>query len=165
MKKSLFTIFAIVTFVFATSTSFAQLRLGAGLAYGSDIEKLGVQLRGEYGINDKWEAEADFTYFFPEKTEFLGVDISANFSTINLNAHYLLANKDKFQFYPLAGLNIAIASASVAGESESESEFGINAGAGARYSFSEKLNGYADAKYVLGEADQFVINFGVLFNF
>ena len=48
-----------------------KISVGGGLAYGTEIKKMGINLRGYYGITDKIDAAPSFTYFFPNKEDYL----------------------------------------------------------------------------------------------
>ncbi len=164
MKRIIFSFFATLLFTLISYVGFSQTRLGAGLAYGSEIERIGAQLRIQYEVTEKVGTAVDFTYFFPEKVDVLGTEIKASFNTLNANIHYVLTNSETFFFYPVAGVNFAVATVKFGDESESDLEIGFNVGAGARLGLSDSLSAFGEAKYVIGEADQAVINVGVLFN-
>ena len=59
MKQLHFSFFFLL---FAAFTAEAQVSVGPGLAYGFDIEELGIQARGQYSFNETWRGEADFIF-------------------------------------------------------------------------------------------------------
>ena len=145
---------------------FAQINVGGGLSFGTEIENIGITAKATYGIDDQWEGGASFTYFLPKS--FGPVDWT--FWAINLDAHYLKNVSDKFTIYPLAGLNIGgitIDSDSFGGfnpGSTTNTEIGVNIGGGAYLNISEKLKGFGEIKYVIGGFDQLTLGAGVLFS-
>ena len=157
MKKYL--LLPILALAFFTSTqSFAQLSAGAGIAYGTEIEEIGVQVRGIYQITDVWRAGGDIIFWLDGED-----DISI--WELNLNAHYAFLNSGSTILYALAGLNIVTVKVEILGEDVSDSETGINLGAGAQIPFTDNLSGFAELRYVLGDADQLVVAGGVILNF
>jgi len=153
MKKYL--LLPILALAFLTSTqSFAQLSAGAGLAYGSEIDEIGVQVRGVYQITEMWRAGADIILWLD------GVD-DASIWELNLNAHYAFLNSGSTILYALAGLNVATVKAGDA----SNSKTGINLGAGAQIPLIDNIGAFAELRYVLGDADQLVIAGGIIFAF
>ncbi len=159
MKKlSLSIIVALFAFILTDSAT-AQIQAGAGFAYGSEIEELGLQVNGTYQITDNIRAAADFVYFFVEDPP----GGSFGFNTLNLNGHYIIPNVPNINAYALAGLNFAFTSTefTVLGNTvdDSSTELGLNIGAGAEFGVGPG-NIFAEIKYVLGDADQLVIGAG-----
>ncbi len=144
-------------FIFNPYSVQAQLSIGAGIGYGTEVEEVGIRLNAMYRIIDKVRASADFLYYLD------GIEDVYLFET-NINGHYILVDKDKFLAYGLAGLNIYTAGVSFDGENYSDSEVGLNLGAGGQYKFSPKISGLAEVKYAISNIDQLVIGIGVLVN-
>ena len=159
MKKQFYFPLVLVLLFMSTSV-FGQLQLGAGLAYGTDIDdgSIGIQVRGIYGITEQWGAGADFIFYLIGED-----DVSAY--EFNANAHYIFSNTEKFTLYGLAGINVIRIEVD-AGPfgSISASETGLNIGAGGKMAFTEKLSGIAEVKYAISDADQLVLAAGILFN-
>lgn len=137
----------------------AQLSVGAGLAYGLDIEELGLQVRGVYDINETWRGEADFIYYFID-----GDGLSA--WELNLNGNYVFNRTETLTLYALAGINIFGITVDLGpfGD-ETATETGLNIGAGAQYAVSSALDIFGELKYSLSDADQLLIAAGILFSF
>lgn len=141
-----------------------QLRIGPGLMYGSEIESIGIQLRGDYAITDHILFAPDFIYFFPD-TDF-GIDF--NWFEINLNANYLfeVSNPDVIP-YALAGFNIAIISFDLNNviipgvRDDTNTELGFNLGGGANFLVGS-LTIIGEIRYAIGN-DQLVIGGAVVF--
>lgn len=156
-KKILF----INVFFISFFSAKAQLNFGGGLCYGTDIERMGLNLRGGFLINEKLNVGADLNFFFPETDG----AAKASFYEINLNGYYWLEASDNILFYPLAGLNISFFSFSfdspVGNISESDSEIGFNVGGGLGFKINN-LTPFVEGKYIISEWDQVVLTFGVL---
>ena len=144
------------------------MAIGGGLAFGTNIESLGITLKANYPFTEEWEGSGSFTYFIPKnENEFLDI----NLWEFNANAHYVVLSEEKFTFYPLAGLSIAgvtfdynnLGNPFFTGADGTSTEVGLNIGAGGTFIFSEKISGFAEAKYVIGGFDQLVGNVGILF--
>lgn len=159
------------SFLFALALSLlslpaiAQINVGGGLSFGTQVETLGIFGRGEYQVNETWRGAATFNYFFWDEN-IPGIDIS--WFTLNFDAHYVLSENDPFQLYALGGLNLAFVQAGVdlgpfGSVSETTTDFGLNVGAGARYGLTESISAIGEVKYVIGSADQLVFLIGVVF--
>lgn len=159
--KNIFLICSLIAF---SQITYAQLSVGGSLAFGSEIENIGISAKGNYLITDTWEGSAGFTFFLPKGSS------AANLTlwTVNFDGHYLKNLNDKFSIYPLAGLNISTFSLDIdlgpfGNDKARNTEIGLNLGGGVLVNISEKMNGFAEAKYVLSDFDQLVLNVGVLF--
>ena len=172
MKKLITTSFLIVFSVLAFQNSQAQfVKAGVGLMFGTEIEQPGLRVDGVYQINDEIRAVADFGFYLQDETEFgQGNTTTVTWWELNLNGNYMLTSNEEtgFQAYGLAGLNylnVNVETDSQFGNvSASDSEVGLNVGAGLEYAigFGDL---FAEAKYVLGSADQLNIGGGVRFGF
>lgn len=173
MKKLLITCCAVLGLLLTfNTTSLAQegrIQVGPGLAYGSEVENLGISVDGYYTINEQFRAGAALIYYFPDKEEFSGGEITANYFSIDLNGNYIFHSEDQLMAYGIAGLNILSVSVDSdidgASGSSSESELGLNLGAGAEYAM-DFGNLFGEIKYagLGGDADQLVLGVGVRFD-
>lgn len=159
MKKliSIFTL--IIAIVFCSNTDvFAQnkLQLGAGIAYGTGVEAIGVQVGATYAITEKIRAAADFIYYFPDAEGFTMWEF-------NINGHYMFISEDNMNVYGLAGLNYANSSFEVGQFSGSASDIGLNIGGGAEFGLGFGAF-YGELKYELGGFEQLVIDAGIRFS-
>ena len=160
MKKVvLMALFALVSVVASAQS------VGVHLAYGTDIERLGLGVKGRYTFTDNMRGEASFNYFFKSN--------NVTFWDLNANAHYLFALNDKLTLYPLAGLSYLHASGSYEvyapqriKYSESSGHLGFNLGGGVDYALSENWSLNAELKLQLVKnSTQGVLNVGVVYNF
>jgi outer membrane immunogenic protein len=164
MKKIMLA--AVAAFVLiSVQNSQAQIGLGAGLAYGTEIENIGIQLGGTYVINEDFRAAVDIIYYFPKEEE--GGFVETKWFEFNANAHYIFFQDDSMNAYAIGGLNYTSLTVDVeipgfGSASASDGEVGLNLGIGAMIDVGFS-NLYGEAKYVLGNADQLSIAVGLRF--
>ncbi|MEX0929818.1 MAG: hypothetical protein WD266_05920 [Balneolales bacterium] len=149
----------LATCLFNVTETIAQIQAGGGLAYGTNVEKLGLQVNGYYTIpaNEQIRAGIEYTYFFPENYEGGG---SSRYSEFNVNGNYLFLEEDEITAYGLAGLNYTTVSWS--GNQffgASGSRTGLNLGAGAEYQAGFGVL-YGELKFVVSTFDQLVLSLG-----
>lgn len=155
--KKLLSFAIILLFSFGLSaTAQAQWSAGGGLAYGSDVSELGLQLNGVYEIDEDWRGSADFIYYF--------VSGNVSISELNFNAQFIFHDEDELTAYAIGGLNYLRVSSSFNGFSGSSSEIGLNAGAGLEYEL-DFGNLFAEAKLTISSFNQLVIASGLRFPF
>lgn len=137
--------------------------LGGGLIYGSEIEKLGLQLTYLYFMTAAIAIGGDLSFFFPETIDFIGSTFKQTLITLNVVAHYVVFSTLILRAYVLAGLNYAIFRSKTSGEigsfSDSSSEIGLNLGGGIEYALAAGLL-YLELKYIISNFDQLVISVG-----
>ena len=170
MKKVVLTLLA---GIFAIVAANAQISAGGGLSYGTDMEKLGITVKGDYSITEQIDASAGLTYFFPEKetiSNSLGDDyeFTSNYMTLNVNGLYNYEVNESITAYGLGGLNVGLASVKTdaeGAENTSDTHIGVNLGIGGKYALSDALGAFVQTKYVVGgDGSQPVLTFGVLFS-
>lgn len=161
LRNVLTGVFAILAI--GTTSIVAQeglITVGPGLAYGSEVENLGIKVDGYYTINEQFRAGLDLTYYLPDSEN--GVDV--NYFGFNINGHYIFYNEDGLTAYGLAGINILRIKVEANGFSNSDSETGLNLGAGVESAQSfGNLFGELKLAGLGGDADQLVIGAGVRF--
>ncbi len=162
--KSLFILVPLTACLLFSQHAAAQFSLGGGVTYGEGIEEFGVSARAAYAFNESFEMAAKYSYFFADD----GVD----FSMIDLDTHFTFFGDDSVSVYGLGGLNISIFDfddVDIPGVGEidlgSETELGANVGVGFLVNTSDRLGIFGEAKYVIGDADQFVFTTGLRFGF
>lgn len=155
----------IIGIFFAINTSgFAQdneVKIGAGLIYGSEIETLGIRVDTYYRTNEKFRVGGALGYFFPNDVS--GGDI--NWFEIDLNGNYIFHEEEELTIYGLAGLNILIITTNPdVGDSDSNSEIGFNIGGGLEYALGFGAV-FGELKFagLGGDADQLVLGGGIRF--
>lgn len=173
--KKLFALTLLLTSFITVQDTFAQIKAGGGLVFGSEISQLGIDIRGEYHIDENWVIVPNINFFFTDKetqTVFVPpfgtatTEVKNGLTTINIDGHYLFPmNDDRLDLYPLAGLNFSIVRVEFEGFDDSTTEVGLNLGGGGQFEFTDLLTGFAEIKYVISDADQLVIGAGVLVSF
>ncbi len=150
---------------------------GGGLGYASNLNKPGIFIGGVYKITPEWEGAADFTYFFPKKTEWNYYKHTYTWSALNLNAHYVFYNENEIEAYGLGGLSILFSTSKTKyigpadnyykGRSYNAtgSNVGLNLGAGGRYQLSDNLYAVAELKFVIVTGSYFQVNAGLQYKF
>ena len=186
MKKLFFTLLIAAVSVCAFAQK-GQKAVGLNLSYGSEIENLGIGIKGQYNFTDALRSEVSFDYFFKKN--------GCSMWDINVNAHYLFSLSEKVKVYPLAGLtytnwifdnvmddydndydydyddDIAYAPKrskkdSDEGGSSSTGKFGINLGGGIQYNFTDKVFLNGEIKYqIINNFNQLVFGVGVGYKF
>lgn len=157
-RYTLLTFFAVTLFGSANVNAQQEgtITIGPGIAYGSEVENLGIKVDGYYTINEQFRAGLNLVFYLPEN--------DVNYFGFNINGHYLFYNEEEITAYGLAGINILRLSVDTGNGNFTDSETGLNLGAGIEYAqdfgdiFGElKLAGLG------GDADQLVIGAGVRF--
>ena len=177
-KKLILTSCLLILTLFSQNTK-AQTTVGGGIAYGTEIKNMGIDLTGQYFIKDNIAIEASFTYYFPKDfgndLSINGEDFKIKWYEINANANYYFNMDGNIKAYALGGLNMSIVSiptfdiGSVFGggsgvKNASSSKIGLNIGAGADFDLGKNMTPFAQLKYVLSDFDQLQILAGVRFN-
>lgn len=141
----------------------AEPRIGAALTYGTEVEEVGLQLNGYYGLGEVLptlpglRVGAEFTYYL--------VDDPLTLWTLDLNGQYRFIEPGPFGAYGIAGLDIAHVSVDVdlgplGGASSSNTDIGLNLGIGAEYAVVENVELFGELKYVISDLDQAVLAIG-----
>lgn len=140
-------------------------RIGGFLAYGTEVESLGIGANAEFPIATNLVISPSLIYYFPREEE--GIDI--NWFEANGNVNYYFLDSDGIGFYGLAGLNYT--SVKVSGDSGfggdisvSDGRLGLNLGAGANFIIGGSVIPFAELKYVIIDEGQLVLMGGVKFN-
>jgi hypothetical protein len=165
MKSKLF-ILSIVLISFAGLKSQAQLKLGAGLAYATQLNGIGISANGVYGFNEKWEGAGTFTYYFKHNL--------VSWWSLGAAAHYVFMSSDKSALYGIGGLEIVgwkvdapdfgIYIPGYSGSTTSGTDFGLILGAGGRLNFSDKMAGFGELKIGIKSGTYIGLNAGLLFS-
>lgn len=138
MKKVILVVaFCLVLIIPAKAQNEAGLfSMSANLSYGTEIESLGVGLRGQYFFLDKLRGSLEYKYFIDRH----------NLSEweINADAHWVFGVSQKVYLYPIGGLKFArwtldYGRANIAGVDsykKSNNRLGLNLGFGGQISLS-----------------------------
>ncbi|WP_420318096.1 outer membrane protein [Ekhidna sp.] len=154
MKKLIFTLLLVTVISLASN---AQSRVGVGLAYGAEIESAGIGVNGEFAASSQINIAPSFIYYFKKD--------NVTWWELNGNINYIFS-ENSATIYGIAGLNLTGVSVDLSdfgGGKQSDSELGLNIGIGANFDTGGSLMPFAEAKYVLGNADQLSLFGGVRF--
>lgn len=144
-------------------------RIGGMLAYGTEIENLGIGVNAEFGILDDLSISPSFIYYLPKDNG----PIKVTWFEFNANANYYFMQDEKFDVYGLGGLNYTSVSVKYdsnafggfgGSASGSDGRIGLNLGGGANLHLSnDSITPFAEIKYVIIDGGQLVIAAGVKF--
>jgi outer membrane immunogenic protein len=127
-------------------------KIGVMLGYGTEVEELGIGINGEFNINDKVSISPSFVYWFPEDP--------ISWWEFNANVNYYFTKAGSADFYGLAGINLFGYNIE---DGDGQSEVGLNLGAGANFDIGKSWEPFTELKFVIGDADQLGLFFGVKF--
>ena len=146
MKK----FFLLATILSIGTPAFAQKEtkeIGLGLVYGTHIQSVGFNLRGQYFITDNVRLEGSFNNFFKHN------DVSM--WDLNANGAYVFKITDKFRVYPMLGFTFTcwsrydekeISPNHTRDEINNTVRFGANYGGGVEYALSKNLSAFGEIR-------------------
>ncbi|MBV6644076.1 MAG: outer membrane beta-barrel protein [Cyclobacteriaceae bacterium] len=156
MKKLTLLLATFVVVILMSTSANAQSRVGAGLAYGNEIESAGIGVNGEFFATDKLSISPSFIFYFPKN--------DVDYWEINGNVNYYFTD-GAAAVYGLAGLNLSRISVDLGPFGDaSDSELGVNLGIGSNFDIGSSILPFAEAKYVISDADQLSLLAGVRFS-
>ena len=150
----------------------AQAAVGGGLAYGTEIESLGININGTYRLNENIALAPGLIYYFP-KAYF--ADYKLKWLEIDLNGHYYFNTTGNIKPYALAGLNfsfITFPTYSFSGifggsgdiDNKTTTKVGLNLGGGVEFDIDAPIKPFGQLSYsIIDTFDQLVIVAGVRF--
>ncbi|MCK0159982.1 outer membrane protein [Allomuricauda sp. F6463D] len=156
-----------LTFSF-TANAQSETKLGALLAYGTEIESIGIGANAEFPIAEKLTISPALIYYFPKDE----AGVSINWFEVNANANYYFLTDGNVDVYGIAGLNYSSVKVDYDDSafggflddySASDGRFGLNLGAGANFNTGGSITPFAELKYVIIDGGQLVIAGGVKF--
>ena len=155
------TTIALITFfsLFSCRVHAQDISLGGGLGYGTQINNVGINFRGDVKFYNQWSITPHFNIFFNRKDD----QVTNKWNALNVDGHYFFEIDQTWSVYPIFGVNIATVSQKINGITFSNTDVGINLGFGSEYNFDRRLSGFGELKYVISDADQLVITFGLLY--
>lgn len=155
MKKALLLFLLVAA---GAITTYGQSRIGGNIAYGTEIEELGIGINGEFFLKSNLAIAPGFNYYF--------VEDPVNFWELNANVNYYFSESGSVAVYVLGGLNLAhigFDGSDFGVPDRSDNELGVNIGVGANFDVGGSVVPFAQFRYVLGDFDQAVFSFGVRF--
>lgn len=190
MKKTIALFFILLTIAFINKAKGQFNFIGAGivLATGGEYKydgtlyynkSFGINLRANYNLNKKLKIIPDFNIYLPNKETFVtGGESKVSVFVLNINAHYILnyKSRDSYRIYLLAGAHIGgwnikdnrtlfVGSNTTLDLNEFKIVPGGNVGAGMQLKLADRIQFFAEVKYVIANTNQLVFNPGVLYEF
>ncbi|MCA6078852.1 outer membrane beta-barrel protein [Fulvivirga sedimenti] len=156
MKRILLTVAVVLSLALAGQ---AQTRLGAGLAWGSEVDDLGLGINGEFFVKNNISISPGFIFYFEDNGGFQDRD----WWELNINGNFYFATEGVVDFYGIGGINLTTRSIKSQGERDGDTELGINLGIGANFNTNGAILPYTELKYIAGNYDQAVLFFGIKF--
>ncbi len=168
--KTLLRTLLIVSLFFVAAKSQAQISVGGGLWYGSDINSIGISANGKYAIDENWSAAAGFTYFLEKDY--------VKWSALDLDANYNITELENVgTLYGIGGLSITFWNIDYDGGtidmgeygsfdmdvSASGSDVGVNIGVGLNIEASEKFAIAPEIKYTISDGGYLRIGAKIMF--
>lgn len=141
-------------------------RIGGFLAYGTEIENIGIGANAEFPIADKMTISPSFIYYLPKSEG----PFKMNWFELNANLNYYFLQEDNLSVYGLGGLNYSSVKVKydntflTSSYSTSDGRVGLNLGAGINLNLGDKITPFAELKYVIIDGGQLVLAAGVKFN-
>lgn len=166
LKSTFFGILLSLGFTFSVQAQ-EETRIGTFLAYGTEVENIGIGANAEFPIIENLTISPSLIYYLPK--EEYGVKWS--WLEVNANANYYFVKEKNLGVYALGGLNYSSMKVSYdeslgfgGNSSASDGRFGLNLGAGANFHIGGSIIPFAELKYVIIDGGQLVAGAGVKFN-
>ena len=162
-------VFSLVFFLLTISITqvSAQFAIGAGVAFTSNTNDIGVQLKSQFSFLKRWRIEASLDgYSTGNNRDFYG--------DFNLNGNFIFTDAGSLELHALLGGTVffgKISSAGLVPPTSSQLASGVNVGAGMQYELNDKLNGYLDGIFTFTDfgrqdlANRFLFTLGVIYEF
>ena len=151
MKKLLYVMLLMGVLCTMSNLAEAQVRFGAGLAYGDFPEELGITANALVDLPGPIDVQPSLIYYL--------IDGSRTIWELNGDLHYSFFESTA-NVYVIAGLNLTRQGFE---GSEGVTELGLNLGIGATFLESGPISPFAELKYVVGDLDGIVLSGGVRF--
>lgn len=167
MKKGLLSLSCLFVLAVASALpAHAQMKAGVGVAFGSDVEAVGITGNFYTAIASvqNLRVGGDLIYYFMDDAP--GVNNTA--LEININGQYVFYNEMELTAYGLGGLSIGYFKSKwdspIAGfdGSVDDTEVGLNLGAGLEYALGG-IDAFGELKFTIGGFEQAVFSAGLRF--
>src|SRR5690606_39449067 len=122
-----------------------ETRIGAFLAYGTEIKNIGIGANAEFPIIENLTISPSLIYYLP-KEEY---GMKMNWFEVNANANYYFVSQDNMSVYALGGLNyssvkVSFDNAWLGNYSASDGRFGLNLGGGINFKIGGNITPFAE---------------------
>ena len=164
--KYTFTVLLFLLVISINSTE-AQFAIGAGIAYTSNTNDVGIQLKTQFSFAKRWRIEGSINGYSTNSNQNVYADA-------NINGNYIFTETETVELHALLGYNVFFGKYSTTGivpPSPGLLAQGINIGAGMQYEFNSSLNGYFDGVFtftdygIVNLNNRFLFTLGVIYEF
>lgn len=165
VKSIILSIFTLALSLGYSVNAQENTRIGAMVAYGSEIESVGIGANAEFPVLENLTISPSFIYYLPKEES----GFKMNWFEVNANANYYFVSQADLGVYAIGGLNYSSIKVKYDGAypigiaDASDGRFGLNLGAGANFELGG-ITPFAEIKYVIIDGGQLVISGGVKFN-
>ncbi len=165
LMKYIFPILVFILFV-PISQLTAQLALGGGVAFTSNTNDVGIQLKSQFSFGEHWRAEASLDGYSTNNNR-------GFYGDFNLNVNFVFTDAGSIELHALLGGTVFFGSISTLGFVPPTSKLatGVNVGAGMQYEINDHLNGYLDGIFTFTDfgrddlKNRFLFALGVIYEF
>jgi opacity protein-like surface antigen len=189
MKKILLTAIAVLSVSSGVNAQFTKVGGGLGFTTGYHFHEMNFDYNksGNFNlyINAIYELKLpvhiapSITFFIPHVWKYSDAaskeKVTVSTLMFDVNGHYVFNSLDRFEFYGLAGIDILVAwkkdvtkilvpTPSTQTFKESDNALGLNLGVGTYVKIAEQVDLNVEAKYLVSQYHQFMLNAGVLIN-
>lgn len=158
MKKIIITSLVFCCFIsLAQAQEKGEIRVGASLIYGTDVDKLGVNFGGEYLITENISAAPSYSIFF--------TDSPLKYNVLNIDGRYYFKTGEGPQLYGMLGYTSATAKVDTGFGTYKATDGGLNIGGGIVYPLGGNFGINGQLKYTTPGNGQLVLQGGVIYSF
>ena len=178
MRNLFKVLFAAILFI-SVAEAKAQISVGPGVVYGTDINSIGFSINGKYEFNESWAVAPSFTYFLEKDY--------IKWSALDLDINYQLMDiEDVGRLYAIGGFNITFYKIDFDMEYEGYSDYsneyndavndamsdsldgsniGFNIGLGLNFAVTEKIAIAPEIKYTFSDGGYARAGVKVMYSF
>lgn len=148
---------ALIGLVLLFAVGQAQIHIGLGAAFASQMEHGGLSIRGGF---EMFKTKYGKTIVMPNFTSYTrSNDLSR--MEMNLDFHNVIGEPDIVMGYLIAGLRYDLDINSASTQVVTTGDFGVNIGMGIQYMVSEDIKFFIEGKYLgLSELNRFQLGTG-----
>jgi hypothetical protein len=161
MKKYILILPVLLLF---NTLNYAQFALGGGVAYTTNTNDVGAQIKSQYTFAENWRAEFSMDGYVTDNN-------FSYYGDFNLNINYIFAQTETLQLHALVGGTVFYGSTRNVDFVQKGRAQGVNIGAGVQYQAKPNLNGYIDSIFTFtdfgnpGLANRLLFTMGVIYFF
>ncbi len=131
MKKVTFSILLAIASIVAFAQK-GEFSIAPTVSFGTEVNSLGLGLKFQYGVTDRFRLEANSNYFF--------ADHHSSMIDANVDAQYLFRLEKGFNLYPLVGITFQ------RWDGYDVNRVGLNFGGGGEYRLNSRIAFFGEVK-------------------